>query len=868
MAMLVRWLQQAEAGTLASEDQEEEDVQDFAAFDVGPPELRYEDFEAFLRDPTPVEAKTAPPKKAPIRTSKVNRPRGAIQTAKKAPSSSSPLASSSLDSSLDEPASQLLSRPKGFQQKAGPGSLSPVKPQEPPPALLGRPAKPLPAPVEPEQEERPPSMSPEGKTIASPQVEEAVAEVPALPSRSADELQQTQPMLQAPKKQMKPSAKPQPGQSDAAEAEAAVPAQSSRPTLSPPKKRAEPVPEARAPQAAPAELPTLLRPAAPRPESSPASVGGEEQQTPTEAQIKFAEGKLKDSPKSKRLWQTRVRAAQEAKAAKSAEPETAAELAKLYALPPLELISRPLPKKADEEEPSSPTTWGVIDFDKFAAENPKVAANWSKVRWVRAAIKENKRLSAVPQLPPPLLADRPARTQLNLATSAEAVSTAPAEWNRSVVMQFAVKAQEARSQFLVTVVSANSGGVVVRSQYFRGFIPTAYLNSASSFKVLTHEKAIRKERGLETGCSEEESRSMRKQALRVLLGDILAATIVEVSETRIGNRRIIMTARILRHMPEHAADQKLPSEALAVLQQNLGEVIEGIVTYVQIFGCFMEFDVDIGGGRRQPVSGLVHNSELTWQYCQDARTIIKTGAPIEAVLIGVDTSSGKVWLSMRQVQPDPLQETLNALLAQGPPAGGVQGPDRAKLTRATDLSSGPADFDEDESMMPLQEALVVAEALVLLPEVDSVAPGRQMYTRATTNDLQVFLSTAAWLDLAASFAQQEDADLEDLDDELDDKEAEDKLDADLSSSDDHAKAAAAHISGRIADGSHATTAAYGQVADDQDVDDESDGARASGSITLIVRKGQQLQELFVDGVISRDQLKREVEEIVSYMISS
>ncbi len=28
-----------------------------------------------------------------------------------------------------------------------------------------------------------------------------------------------------------------------------------------------------------------------------------------------------------------------------------------------------------------------------------------------------------------------------------------------------------------------------------GFIPTAYLNSASSFKVLTHEKAIRKERG-------------------------------------------------------------------------------------------------------------------------------------------------------------------------------------------------------------------------------------------------------------------------------------------------------------------------------------------------------------------------------------
>jgi len=53
----------------------------------------------------------------------------------------------------------------------------------------------------------------------------------------------------------------------------------------------------------------------------------------------------------------------------------------------------------------------------------------------------------------------------------------------------------------------------------------------------------------------------------------------------------------------------------------------------------------------------------------------------------------------------------------------------------------------------------------------------------------------------------------------------------------------------------------------QDFDDESDGADGSGSITLIVRKGQQLQELLVDGVISRDQLKREVEQIVSYLIS-
>ena len=42
--------------------------------------------------------------------------------------------------------------------------------------------------------------------------------------------------------------------------------------------------------------------------------------------------------------------------------------------------------------------------------------------------------------------------------------------------------------------------------------------------------------------------------------------------------------------------------------------------------------------------------------------------------------------------------------------------------------------------MPFQEALDVAEALVLLPEVDSVVPGRQLYTRAAAQDLQVALN--------------------------------------------------------------------------------------------------------------------------------
>lgn len=62
---------------------------------------------------------------------------------------------------------------------------------------------------------------------------------------------------------------------------------------------------------------------------------------------------------------------------------------------------------------------------------------------------------------------------------------------------------------------------------------------------------------------------------------------MQVSETHIGNPRIVMTARILRPVPEHAAVQKLTSEALAILQQNLGEVVEVSVlkSLVSFFNC-------------------------------------------------------------------------------------------------------------------------------------------------------------------------------------------------------------------------------------------------------------------------------------------
>lgn len=81
--------------------------------------------------------------------------------------------------------------------------------------------------------------------------------------------------------------------------------------------------------------------------------------------------------------------------------------------------------------------------------------------------------------------------------------------------------------------------------------------------------------------------------------------------------------------------------------------------------------------------------------------------------MGVDAATGKVWLSMRQVLPDPLQETLDALLAQGPPADLSQG-GGPPAGGATDDQGPPEDvgYPQDESSMVCLHGPCLAAACV------------------------------------------------------------------------------------------------------------------------------------------------------------
>ncbi len=76
-----------------------------------------------------------------------------------------------------------------------------------------------------------------------------------------------------------------------------------------------------------------------------------------------------------------------------------------------------------------------------------------------------------------------------------------------------------------------------------------------------------------------------------------------------------------------------------------GMELEGTVTNVTNFGAF----VDLGVHQ----DGLVHISELSHKFVQDARQAVKVGEIVKVKVIGVDAAMKRISLSMKALQPKP-----------------------------------------------------------------------------------------------------------------------------------------------------------------------------------------------------------------------
>src|SRR5260221_4448348 len=84
-----------------------------------------------------------------------------------------------------------------------------------------------------------------------------------------------------------------------------------------------------------------------------------------------------------------------------------------------------------------------------------------------------------------------------------------------------------------------------------------------------------------------------------------------------------------------------------------GEIVKGKVAAVLPFGIFVSLD--------NGVEGLVHVSEISWEKQEDPNSLYKIDDPIEAKVISVESGTGRVNLSIRQLAKDPFVEKAKDL---------------------------------------------------------------------------------------------------------------------------------------------------------------------------------------------------------------
>ena len=65
------------------------------------------------------------------------------------------------------------------------------------------------------------------------------------------------------------------------------------------------------------------------------------------------------------------------------------------------------------------------------------------------------------------------------------------------------------------------------------------------------------------------------------------------------------------------------------------------------------------------MQGLIHISELSWTKVSTPEMVVQPGSVVRCKVISLDRSENKIGLSLKQMEADPLMETLESVLPAG-----------------------------------------------------------------------------------------------------------------------------------------------------------------------------------------------------------
>ncbi len=154
-------------------------------------------------------------------------------------------------------------------------------------------------------------------------------------------------------------------------------------------------------------------------------------------------------------------------------------------------------------------------------------------------------------------------------------------------------------------------GITVEAEGINGFIPTSQI-------------------GREAGKNPQE-----------LVNKYFKAKVMEVD--RASNKLVLSEKEV-----SEAEDIKLNKQAIAAIKE--GDKLDGVVTTVANFGCFVKVEIPVDG-KKTFIEGLVHISELSWSKVKNTSDVVSEGDKVTVRVIG--SRDGKLSFSIKRAGKDP-----------------------------------------------------------------------------------------------------------------------------------------------------------------------------------------------------------------------
>ncbi len=174
---------------------------------------------------------------------------------------------------------------------------------------------------------------------------------------------------------------------------------------------------------------------------------------------------------------------------------------------------------------------------------------------------------------------------------------------------------------IVRGLEINKGGLIVRADGTRGFIPSSQFGKALSGKMDD------------------------------LINRPIKVKVIEVDKEK---NRLIFSER---HVSEAEALEK-KADALKLI--SVGDILEGTVSGVMPFGAFVTVKVPLASDKKQATSdkfgeveGLVHISEISWEKVEDPNKYFRAGQTVKVKVLSIDQDAGKLNLSVKRLASDP-----------------------------------------------------------------------------------------------------------------------------------------------------------------------------------------------------------------------